>query len=193
MISSLIEGKSVCAGYARGYQYLLNKAGIPSVYMVGDAFVDKQQSKREAHAWVMIHIDDDFYYSDVTWGDVEEEGVSHACYGYMLMTSEEMLKCYQPDVEYEGTKSGRFNYFKNEELYMEEFDENIMSFAIQKSLKENKNMAEFQCANEKVYNEVKNQMENTYLGYRILNQNGCWSQQATYYCDDRLYFIEIYY
>lgn len=193
IISSLIDKKSVCAGYARAYQYLLNRAGVQSVYIVGNAFVDELQLEREAHAWVMIHIDEDFYYSDVTWGDVENEDMRHSCYGYMLMTSDEMLRCYKPDVKYEKTKRGTFNYFKNEELYLKTFNEDKISLAVQKSLKENKRVAEFQCANEIVYNEVKNKMANTYLGYRILSQNGCWNNEATYYCNDQLLIIEIYY
>lgn len=59
--SALVEGKSVCAGYARAYQYLLQRLGIPCYYCTGFAGTD--------HAWNIVALDDGYYNVDLTWDD----------------------------------------------------------------------------------------------------------------------------
>lgn len=59
--SALVEGKSVCAGYARAYQYLMQRMGIPCYYCTGYAGQD--------HAWNIVALDDGYYNVDVTWDD----------------------------------------------------------------------------------------------------------------------------
>ncbi len=61
--SALVDGKSVCAGYARAYQYLMQRAGIPCFYCTGYAGQD--------HAWNIVGLDDGYYNVDVTWDDTE--------------------------------------------------------------------------------------------------------------------------
>lgn len=59
--SALVEGKSVCAGYARAYQYLMQRLGIPCYYCTGYT--------GQAHAWNIVALDDGYYNVDVTWDD----------------------------------------------------------------------------------------------------------------------------
>lgn len=59
--SALVIGKTVCAGYARAYQYLMQKLGIPCYYCTGFA--------GENHAWNIIKLKDGYYNVDATWAD----------------------------------------------------------------------------------------------------------------------------
>lgn len=59
--SALVGGKTVCAGYARTYQYLMQKLGIPCYYCTGFA--------GENHAWNIIKLKDSYYNVDTTWAD----------------------------------------------------------------------------------------------------------------------------
>ncbi|MEE3343576.1 MAG: transglutaminase domain-containing protein [Bacilli bacterium] len=59
--SVLVEKTSVCAGYAKAFQYIMNRLGIPTYYVVGRANGD--------HAWNIILLDDGYYNVDVTWDD----------------------------------------------------------------------------------------------------------------------------
>ena len=61
--SALVNGKSVCAGYARAYQYLLQQLGIPCYYCTGYSGGD--------HAWNIVKLDDGYYNVDVTWDDAD--------------------------------------------------------------------------------------------------------------------------
>lgn len=59
--SALVNGKSVCAGYARAYQYLLQQLGIPCYYCTGYS--------GGYHAWNIVKLEDGYYNVDVTWDD----------------------------------------------------------------------------------------------------------------------------
>ena len=61
--SALVNGRSVCAGYARAYQYLLQQLGIPCYYCTGYSGGD--------HAWNIVKLDDGYYNVDVTWDDAD--------------------------------------------------------------------------------------------------------------------------
>jgi hypothetical protein len=59
--SALVNGETVCAGYARAMQYLLQRLGIPCYYCTGYA--------GQNHAWNIVRLDDGYYNVDVTWDD----------------------------------------------------------------------------------------------------------------------------
>lgn len=61
--SALVSGQTVCAGYARAYQYLMQKLGIPCYYCTGYA--------GENHAWNIVSLDDGYYNVDTTWDDTD--------------------------------------------------------------------------------------------------------------------------
>lgn len=63
--SALVLGKTVCAGYARAYQYLLQQLGIPCYYCTGYA--------GENHAWNIVKLEDAYYNVDVTWADTKPQ------------------------------------------------------------------------------------------------------------------------
>lgn len=59
--SALVNGSTVCAGYARAFQYMLQKLWIPCYYCTGYA--------GENHAWNIVALDDGYYNVDATWDD----------------------------------------------------------------------------------------------------------------------------
>lgn len=59
--SALVNGQTVCAGYARAFQYILQQLGIPCYYCTGYA--------GESHAWNIVALDDGYYNVDTTWDD----------------------------------------------------------------------------------------------------------------------------
>jgi len=61
--SALVEGRSVCAGYARAFQHVLMELGIPCYYCMGYS--------GENHAWNIVKLDDGYYNVDVTWDDTK--------------------------------------------------------------------------------------------------------------------------
>ncbi len=59
--SALVYGRTVCAGYARAFQYLMQQLDIPCYYVTGYA--------GENHAWNIVKLDDGYYNVDSTWDD----------------------------------------------------------------------------------------------------------------------------
>lgn len=78
--SALVNGTSVCAGYARAFQYLMMEFGVPCYYCTGYSGED--------HAWNIIQTGGRHYNVDVTWDDTEP-----STYDYYNKT----------DAEYAGT------------------------------------------------------------------------------------------
>jgi Transglutaminase-like superfamily. len=194
ILSAFLEGTSVCAGYAKAYQYLLSKADIDAVYMVGKAKETVSQTAQgQGHAWIMLHIHDDYYYSDPTWGDNEQESMKHTCYGYFMMSEKEMLACYKPEVKYEKTKDVGNIFFQQRGCYMSNYDEDILSHAIVNGLENKTRIAEVKCANDEVYQKLKKNIQSSYLGYRLLKENECWSNRCIYSYNDELKLVELYY
>lgn len=79
--SALIDGRTVCAGYARAFQYVMQKLDIPCYYVVGVADED--------HAWNIVELDGGFYNVDVTWDDTE-----YGRYAYFNKTDAEFAKTH---------------------------------------------------------------------------------------------------
>ncbi len=189
IISVFINKESVCAGYAKAYQYLLVKVGIKATYISG---ISKNNiSKENFHAWIMILLDNDYYYSDPTWGDVEEKEITHCCYSYFLMNSDEMLRCYQPDSYYEKTIHFQKEYYKDMGCYMERYDRSVLSYAIQRASKQRIRVAEIKCQDEQLYQQIKNEIQNSQLGYLLLEENHCYNDKILFSWNDYLRTIEI--
>lgn len=79
--SALVDGRCVCAGYARAFQYVMQKLDIPCYYVVGIA--------EEDHAWNIVGLDDGFYNVDVTWDDNE-----YVRYAYFNRTDAEFAESH---------------------------------------------------------------------------------------------------
>lgn len=108
--SCIIDGETVCAGYADAFHYYMNRLGIPAAKMISTG-----------HGWNIIEIDGDYYYMDVTWVD---------CSGsyYWFNFNEKLLDAYKEDESFipgvhdrvglsaslpqvNGTKYGYENWF----------------------------------------------------------------------------------
>ena len=61
--SALVKGQTVCAGYARAFQYIMQQLSIPCYYCTGFA--------GENHAWNIVELSDGFYNVDTTWDDTD--------------------------------------------------------------------------------------------------------------------------
>lgn len=93
VISVFKNGKSVCNGYARATQYLLNKAGISCIMVSGRA-------NGGPHAWNIACIDGVWTNIDTTWGDVSYRNVTtgdtwnETTYDYFCISADEISKTH---------------------------------------------------------------------------------------------------
>lgn len=73
--SVFMNDSSVCEGYAKCYNILLNRAGIETYYLLGDD-----------HAWNVVKIGNHYFHSDTTWDDGDT--ISH---DWFLKSDSEMI------------------------------------------------------------------------------------------------------
>lgn len=76
---AFVKKLAVCDGYSKTYQYLLDKVGIKAHMAVGN-------SRGEGHAWNLVSLDNNWYYTDVTWDDSEDE----LFYVYLNITTDQL-------------------------------------------------------------------------------------------------------
>ncbi|MBE7030748.1 MAG: hypothetical protein E7409_04885 [Ruminococcaceae bacterium] len=81
---AMVKGRAVCDGYSKAYQYLLYRVGILSHVATGVA-------NGGGHAWNLVLLDGDWYYTDLTWDDgvVNVNGTSQEVlfHAYFNMTT----------------------------------------------------------------------------------------------------------
>lgn len=88
--SALVDGRAVCAGYARSYQYLLNRVGIDAWTVEGFGW-NPQDGSLESHAWNLVWIDNKCVYTDVTWDDQNDPGrIGRILYAYFNRSLEDI-------------------------------------------------------------------------------------------------------
>lgn len=73
---AIVEGKAVCDGYSRAFQYLLYRAGIQSFVVTGSS-INPSTGLAEGHAWNLVRINGEYYHTDLTWND-QSSGIFYA-------------------------------------------------------------------------------------------------------------------
>lgn len=76
--SALVNHATVCAGYSKAFQYIMNQLGIPTYYVTGI-------SENEDHAWNIVAINGRYVNVDLTWDDT-----SGSRYRYFNLSDAEM-------------------------------------------------------------------------------------------------------
>ena len=70
LYSALCQQETVCAGYAKAFQYLMTSLGIPCYYCEGTAQDSADTSADwSAHAWNIVGLDGRYVNVDLTWDD----------------------------------------------------------------------------------------------------------------------------
>ena len=70
---ALVNGLTVCEGYARSFQMLLNGLGVDCVGVIGE-------STGQLHIWNCVRLGDNWYNVDATWNDREESYARYICF-----------------------------------------------------------------------------------------------------------------
>lgn len=126
--SALINGRSVCAGYANAFLFLCDKAGIYCGYVSGDVV------GRGPHAWNFIKLNGNYYWVDVTWGDPVfldgSVGEDNLNYDYFCVTDKEIMTDRQinmtPVFLYPECVDDSLNYYINAGIYFESYDKDTI-------------------------------------------------------------------
>lgn len=154
--SVFISRESVCQGYAKAMQYLLEQLGVPCTLVLGS--VDGI-----GHAWNLVQVDGEYYYVDSTWGDAsyqsrgtENSAVTGVNYDYLCVTTKQLCETHEIAniVEVPECVSMTANYYVMEGAYFETYDEKEIGSFLKKAQKAGETVVTVKCADETVYERL---------------------------------------
>lgn len=175
--SVFLEKKSVCQGYAKATQYLLNRAGIDATLVLGRVIGG------EGHAWNLVKIDGQYYYVDTTWGDASYQAVGSSYpagkiptinYDYLCVTTEQMEQTHTFDnvVELPDCTATDANYYVREGAYFEEWDEERIAAVFDESYRRGEAYVTLKCAGASVYQKMRGMLIGEQEIFRYLDCRG---------------------
>lgn len=168
--SVLLNKASVCQGYAKTTQYLLNRLGVEATMVMGTV------KDGGSHAWNLVRIDGEYYYVDTTWGDASYQIQENAAagylppvsYEYLCITTEQLLKTHTPEnfVKLPECTSMESNYYVKEGIYFTEYEEEAVKALFEKNTAENRRDITLKCADGQVYQKF---LEELVTNQKIFN------------------------
>lgn len=173
--SVLINGRTVCAGYAKTVQYLLNMMGVETTLIEGVDLI-----KGEAHAWNLVKVDGRYYYIDATWGDTSYKNVKGTNvdgginYGYLNITSAELLRNHsiKQGIVVPECNDTDANYFVREGLYFYAYDEAAIGQLFDNAYSLGASNVSFKCASLELFDEVKRKLVTDQKVFDYLRSSG---------------------
>ncbi len=190
-----VEEKAVCAGYAKAYQYLLNRMGIECTYVRGVC------NNGGRHAWNLVKLEGDYYYVDVTHDDGSDTDPkrntgNEISYDYFCITTEELLKSRRIDnaERYPVCTATKCNYYVKSNLFFKEYDAQRINKAIVSEIKAGKNIIALKAENEKVFRTIYNRLVENHGMYDILRSlgNSCASTSYMHSQNEDLNILHLY-
>ncbi len=118
---ALVEGKAVCEGYAKAFQYLLQQVGIPATVVLGTSL-----SNTEGHMWNLVTVNGENYFVDPTWDDIQDR----TQYTFFNLTTEMLSPTHTID---EGQAAVTVctatadNYFVRNRTYIETYSRDTIA------------------------------------------------------------------
>lgn len=158
--SVFVNHLSVCQGYAKATQYLLNRLGVECALVLG-----KVQTG-EGHAWNLVNIDGRYYYVDTTWGDasyqpegeggVDQRTMPEINYDYLNVTTAELLRTHtlNPDQPMPECIAVEANYYVREDALFSGYDREQMSALFKRALEQERGDVTIKCATRECYDEI---------------------------------------
>lgn len=156
--SVFLGNSSVCQGYAKATQYLLNHLGVMCTLVQGTV------DTGEAHAWNLVRVDGDYYYVDTTWGDASyrmedgsgQEELPEINYDYLCVTTQELLRthCIESVVAMPECTATQANYYVREGVYFTSYDAEQMQSIFDRAWESGRTEITLKCADEECYREI---------------------------------------
>lgn len=175
--SVFLDHKSVCNGYAKAMQFLLQKKGIPCILVIG-------QAGGGSHAWNIVKVDGAYYHVDTTWGDPsyyndlqQGERTPDIDYSYLCIPTGEIERTHEMDQTYPLPQCSSLaaNYFVREGLYFNQVEEKRLRSIFGEAEKNPENVVILKASDAVVYQELFEHLitqENIFSYYRVYDGKG---------------------
>lgn len=198
LYSALVNKESVCAGYARETQYLLERLGVFCTYVTGT-------TRGQPHAWNLVRCDGNYYYVDTTWGDpvfLQTDGGSipeeqQIQYDYLCCSEQELFRTHEldADVTFPSCTAVNDNYYVREGCYYQRFDQDRMQKQLNEEISSKEPVSVFKFSGQSAYEESRDRLMNGLIrdaASILAQQNGLSSVRYSYQDDPVLCKITVY-
>jgi len=156
--SVFVGRSSVCQGYAKATQYLLNELGVECLLVQGNA-------GGEAHGWNVVKSNGEYYHLDVTWGDLgtlpsdatREKGPRpEVQYDYFCVTTGEIgFDHFMDDsIEVPMCTATDDNYYVREGLLFSKVDEDRLEEIFQDADERPYRVVTLKCESRRCYDNM---------------------------------------
>lgn len=192
--SVILNGKSICEGYARAFQTFLDRIGLRNYVVVGNGTSD---GKTEPHMWNIVELNGKNYQVDVTWDDFDnDDGVGHL---YFNTTDTDILREHSELQPAENNcVSFDESYFSKNGTYIEKFDGyNALVEPCAKMISNDRYYVEIRFASDVDYKKALSILENdneffNFVGKVAKRSNGkIKSDEVSYVNQDEFNYIGI--
>lgn len=157
--SVFIGRASVCQGYAKAVQYLLNCLDVECTLVFGEV------NNGEGHSWNLVKSGEQYYYLDATWGDASyltEEGsdlnqrLPDINYDYLCITTEQLIKTHFIDHELDLPECTALedNYYIREGSYFTGYDEAQLKREFGEAVNTGEGYVTLKCDNRQTYDSI---------------------------------------
>ena len=201
--SVFLQKQSVCAGYARAFQYVMDQMGIYNLFVNGEIV------NGNLHAWNMVQLDEKYYWVDTTWGDpvfptgsINDGTIS---YNYLCIPDSEIFRTHIPLFDTSGEiapfyelpvcDSTDLDYYRLHENYLDTFDYDYIVNGILDSYWAGKDYYMVKCNSKELWDQIYSEIsEGTLLSdvYRNIDANSDKSGTMTsFYFDEKMHTIKL--
>lgn len=197
--STFVNRGTVCAGYAKANQYLLNELGIGCTYVQGTA---NDGEVTDNHAWNIVKCNDKYYYIDLTWADPipaegEEDSFHEMTYDYLCCSDSEIgwSHVLQEGYDYPECTSDDLNYYRNHGMYYESIDRQQLLNAAKGSINEKSSSTVYKFASKELYEQGKGVLLDDVLksaARYLCEKYGLQSVTYNYLEEDKMNKMEVY-
>lgn len=195
--SVFVAKRSVCAGYSKAVQYLLEKLGVFCTYVTGKTV------EGENHAWNLVMCDGQYYYVDATWGDPvflsqdQMMDLGDVSYDYMCCDDTELFRTHIPDSDTElpACTSMDANYYVVNQMYYYSYDEQTALQKMNDTISNGDNPTVFKFADSESYEKAKESLFNGVISQAAQNLASLYGLpevKYSYFDEDELNKIVIY-
>ncbi len=170
ILSVLLNGRSVCQGYAKTAQYLLNQSGVFCTLAEGVV------KGGEPHVWNIVRIDGEYYNTDVTWGDASynitgadaatgNASVPEINYDYLNIPDTMLHSSHEVNspITLPSCTSMNANYYVREGIYFTVFDKNKVKELFENAYANGEMTVQLKCEDSYIYQ--------SYYNYLITNEH----------------------
>lgn len=181
--SVFVGNRSVCQGYAKATQYLLNRLGVECTLVLGTVETGGGEgfpARQEGHAWNLVRVDGEYYYVDATWGDAsytrqdgeasEDINMPEINYDYLNVTTEELLKSHTlgENIPMPQCVATDANYYSKEGALFTSYDREQMQTLFDRARAQDRDDITVKCADRECYNEVLTELVDNHEIFRYL-------------------------